>query len=337
MIARSPIELMVHVLAGAAALLYAWNVSGTAYVQTGLQFVTPLIVIVAVHLSYMAVTGRLSVGFSDTLFRKSLQTSLAVMICITLATVLAPMPAEAAGSSDFGGILVFLFCAAVLLGVVFALAFAIKLLVFLARAAHRKITGKGGETRLFDVGSVLAVALLLGVSSMEGVWQSFSFEKSGTTSAIRSINAPSADVWSALQTATSPKFRLPQYLSAFPQPVAVTIDEGVALGSMRQVRFEGREGAGYLNLQVVERTPNRVRFAILSDTTPFAQWIGFTALTYSLAPEGDGSRLEVSLDYNRHLAPAWFFKPLMSLSGKFAMDVLARDVAQRAITEAKDG
>jgi hypothetical protein len=53
-------------------------------------------------------------------------------------------------------------------------------------------------------------------------------------------------------------------------------------------------------------------------------------LTFRVEPVGPGSRLTVSLDYERRLSPAWFFGPYIRLAAFMAVDVLARDTAQRA-------
>ena len=38
---------LLHVVAGGLALIYAWAISGTGYVTTGVQFVAPLAIIIA--------------------------------------------------------------------------------------------------------------------------------------------------------------------------------------------------------------------------------------------------------------------------------------------------
>jgi len=116
----------------------------------------------------------------------------------------------------------------------------------------------------------------------------------------------------------------------FPRPVAVLVDEGVSLGANRVVRIEGREGAGDLRLRVIERTENTVEFEVLSDTSPIAGWVGFQTLTYSVVPDGEGAMLSVRLNFDRKLAPKWFFGPMMRGAAYLAADVLVRDVVARA-------
>ena len=72
-------------------------------------------------------------------------------------------------------------------------------------------------------------------------------------------------------------------------------------------------------------------FEILSDTSPFAMWVAHKHLTYRVEAAGnDATRLTVSLDYDRMLAPSWFFTPATKGAARLAMDVLARDVKSRA-------
>ena len=119
-------------------------------------------------------------------------------------------------------------------------------------------------------------------------------------------------------------------LKSIPQPVAVTVDEGAALGARRVVRFRGREGEGDLVLQVSRRTETEAVFQAVSDTSPVANWVRHKSLTFRVEPSGAGSRLTVVSDYDRLLSPAWFFRPYIRLASYLAVDVLARDTKQRA-------
>jgi hypothetical protein len=133
-----------------------------------------------------------------------------------------------------------------------------------------------------------------------------------------------------MQTATSPDFPLPNILGFFPRPVEVSVDESVGLGANRVVQFKGREGAGALHLRVATRTDTTVTFDVMSDTSPYAGWITHQHLTYRITPEGSGTRIAVTLDFERRLAPNWFFGPMMRGAARLAVDVLARDVKARA-------
>jgi hypothetical protein len=47
-------------------------------------------------------------------------------------------------------------------------------------------------------------------------------------------------------------------------------------------------------------------------------------------PDGAGTLLTVTSDYDRLLSPAWFFRPYIGLASYLAVNVLARDTKQRA-------
>ncbi|CAN0604906.1 unnamed protein product, partial [Ectocarpus sp. 12 AP-2014] len=129
------------------------------------------------------------------------------------------------------------------------------------------------------------------------------------------------------------EFPLPGILQAFPQPVAVRVDEGTELGAKRVVVFAGREGRGELHLEVVEREGLRSVFETVSDSTPMANWIAITSITYEVVPHDQGSLLRVTLDYERLLAPSLIFEPMMAFAGNLSMGVLAEDTKARAEME----
>jgi len=137
-------------------------------------------------------------------------------------------------------------------------------------------------------------------------------------------------VWQALDTATQPDFPIPSFIAAFPRPVDVMVDEGTALGAKRVVKFKGREGEGLLSLEVTDRTANNAIFTVLSDTSPIAQWVAHRSIEYRVEPAGLNTKLTVSIQYERKLAPAWFFNPFMNGATAMAMNVLASDVKERA-------
>jgi hypothetical protein len=223
-------------------------------------------------------------------------------------------------------------CSAMIALVVLLVVAAIRILAALIRMLFWG-TGqdKGGpDSRLFDFGSVGVAVVLIGAASLEGMPGGFAFSGDDRATASHFVAAPPEAVWEAMGTATTPEFPLPVLLALFPQPVAVTTDEGVALGANRVVMFQGREGAGALRLQVIERTEHVAAFAVLSDTTPYAGWIAYQRLTYRVDPVAGGTVVSVTLDYERKLAPAWFFGPAMKGAAFLAVDVLARDVTARA-------
>ena len=318
-----------HVLAGAAGLYFAWVISGTPLMTTGVQFVAPMIVVLCVHTCWLLASGTRLAGQVQRLLARATQTAGLMVAGLLLFAILAPMPNHAQDWGPFGNdITMIVVCAlmiAVVVLVVGGLLYGIFFLIWKA-IKHR------GENDRLNGGVGLAVILsVLGAISLEGVPGAYTFSGSARASAEVEIDATPEAVWATMQTATSPVYPLPQLFTLLPRPVAVTVDEGTTLGANRVVHFSGREGMGDLHLRVTEADPNLARFTVQSDTTPLAGWITFRHLTYRLSPGPDGTtRLTTSLDFERALAPAWFFEPVMRGTGALSMAVLAKDTKARA-------
>jgi len=321
-----------HLIASSLALGYAWMVSRTAYMTTSVEFVSPLAIIVLVHLAWIGVRGQLVPGFAGVVFGRSLATTAGIAATAILLAIFAPMPAEADAElgPTLGVIFVVLACLAVVAFVLFVAAAIMFVIVrfILIRIAKWRASRKG-DTRLHDFGCVAIALLIIGAASLEGLTQAFSFAPRDSASTTVAVAVPPARVWLEVGHATSPDFPLPAMLRIIPRPVSV-IDEGGALGARRIVRFQGRQGKGDLVLQVARRTALETVFVAVSDTTPIAKWVRQHALTFRVEPLGAGSSLTVSLDYDRLLAPAWFFRPFIHVASFLAVDVLARDTKERA-------
>ena len=329
--------LPMHLSAGLAALLYSGLVHETSLKTSAVQFVGPLVVVLLAHLAWLGSQQELKPGFSMVLLRRSLQTSTGLLVLVTLAAIYMPMPAGAQGGPGtdvIGPILTILFClfvvalvVAVLAGVVYLLGRAASALyVFVTERKNRK----PGDTRLFDAAVTTTALVVLVVASVEGVTRTLSFGAVDGASVTLAVAAPPERVWLEVGRATSPAFPLPMMLKSIPQPVAVLVDEGADLGARRVVHFVGRQGEGDLVLQVVRRTETEAVFEAKADASPISWWVRHRALTFRVMQEGGSSQLTVALDYDRLLAPAWFFRPYIRLAAWLAVGVLARDTRQRA-------
>lgn len=324
-------QTAIHILAAAIALFYAWNISQSAYVATGLQFVTPVIIIMTVHLGWLALSRSLTRGFSSVIYRRSACTAVGMAAVILVGTIVAPQPAEAAAGEIVETVLIVMFCVTIIAIIAGVIAFIIYLFAKGIQAlSFSKNDDDGPSSRLFDVASLAITGVILSVASVEGITKSLTFQNANLSSASYVIDATPEQIWTAMEQATSPSFPLPNILNLFPQPIDVMTDEGTQLGALRTVQFQGREGAGELRLRVIERTEQTAVFEVLSDTSPYAMWVAHQRLIYVVESEGEGTRLTVSLEYDRLLAPSWFFTPATKGAAYLAMDVLARDVKIRA-------
>src|SRR5215471_18099151 len=329
-------QALPHLIAGGLALAYAWLVSGTHYVTSGVQFVFPLAVVLLVHMVWLAVRRELGAGFAKVAFGRMLATAICIVVFTVVCVTYAPIPV---GAANEGIITIFyLFgCLTVLALVVLAAALVIYGIVYGVGRALKYIYDKlrgpptgPGESRLFDA-SVVAIAFLaIGFASLEGLGPALTFATRDGASVTVVVAASPARVWQEVGKATSPRFPLPMLLRTIPQPVAVLTDEGASLGARRIVHFKGREGEGDLVLKVVRRTDTDAVFEAVSDASPIAMWVRQRSLTFRVEPAGAQSRLTVTSDYDRLLSPAWFFRPYVRLASYLAVDVLARDTKERA-------
>lgn len=321
-----------HIAAASAALaLGAW-LSGTPLVQTGVQFVAPAAVILIAHLFVLWRQNAWLPGFAVRAFSRSLGTAMCLLLAMVFGTLVLPTPAEADVGEVVSGIFAVSFCVSVLVLVGFVI-FALASLLFKGIGAGARALRKDDDdpdTRFFDFGALALTGIVMLASALEGLPQTYTFPKADRASASVNIAATADQVWDTMETATTPKVPLPAILAAFPKPVDVAVDEGPRLGARREVAFSGREGAGRLSLEVTERNAERAHFTVISDTSPYAQWIGFRGLTYAVEETPGRTQLTVSLDYDRDLSPAWFFGPMMQTAGYFAVKVLAGDVKARA-------
>lgn len=250
--------VLIHCLAACLALLFAWKTSQTAYVRTGIQFVAPLLIIMATHFVWLTLTRGLTRGFSNLIYCRSTQTAVGMAFFIILSDSLMPLPAHAQSVDDIAsGIFTVFFCGSIIAIIIAVFALFIRL-IFLAGKGILGLTRGAGssddDSTTNDFGSLALVLAITGVASLEGLTNTYKFTTNSSITAQQVIAAPSMKVWQTMEQATSPSFALPNILHSFPKPVDVVVDEGVGLGAVRKVQFQGREGLGYLTLRVIERT-----------------------------------------------------------------------------------
>ena len=295
-------RMPVHVLAGGLALVYAWQVSFTGYVTTAVQFVSPLAVVMAVHFAWLGASGGLKPGFANLVLGRTLLTATGIAASMIVAAAFAPVPAEATnGSGSIFGDLMYLVCLLMIVAVMATAAgviyFAFKILMAGGNWVSRRMGKPPGDdsNRTSDFASVALAFLVIGVASLEGLSGALSFATGDKASSSIAIDASPEKVWVAMGKATSPEFPLPAVLKIIPRPVAVLVDEGVALGARRVVHFTGREGAGDLELKVTSRDHFEVVFEAVSDSSPISYWVRQKALKYRVEAAGTGAVLTVSL------------------------------------------
>ena len=327
-LSQSAPRLPPHLIAGGLALSLALYVSTTPLVTTAVQFVSPLLVILAVHLVWLAAIGGLGTGFAMVALTRTLWTTICIAGLTIFVAIVAPEPASA--DVDIGLIIGPVFQYLGCLGIVVIVMLIPIAIIFGITKLILKLFRRRDDNRKLDFGIVIFAFLAIGLASQEGVSDTLTIAPATRVASSITTSASPDRLWQAVGIATSPAFPLPAMLRIIPRPVAIVLDEGSALGARRVVHFVGREGAGDLALRVSQRTAEEAVYRVESDQSPIAGWITEKSLTFRVEPSGEGTRLTVVLDYDRRLSPAWFFGPYIRVAAFLAADVLARDTAERA-------
>jgi hypothetical protein len=175
------------------------------------------------------------------------------------------------------------------------------------------------------LGLLLVLPLL--AFSLEGTMPELSLPRSGTSTALRIVDASPAQVEAALSA--SPHFdrELPALLQlGFPTPTAAR-GGGLNIGDQRTIAFGRRE----LVLGVDEHAANRVHFRTLRDDTKVAEWLAWQSAEVTWTDLGDGrTAVQWTLTYTRRLDPAWYFGPWEALVTTQAADYLIETAATPA-------
>lgn len=177
---------------------------------------------------------------------------------------------------------------------------------------------------------LLSVAVLpLVLMSMEGIRDEWSFSRDESVTVERFIETSPVDIEAALATPAPFDEPLPVFLRlGFPTPQWIR-GSGLEPGDLRVIRFAGGEGEpGNLTLELVERTDSMVRFRSLGDESKIAHWLDWRDAIVTFVPEGDGTRVTWTLEYERRLDPAWYFGPLERYAVGLAVEVLLDNLAE---------
>ena len=191
----------------------------------------------------------------------------------------------------------------------------------------RRRKGRGQSS-----GGPMAVVGLVLLASIEGVFPGFAFPTAGSVTAVRQLEVAPREVAAAL--AATPRFDAPLPLPlrvGFPRPVAA-FGDGLGIGDTRTVTFKGDDhyGAthiGDLILEVTERAPGRVVFTVSTDRTRVAQWLRWDRAVVTWRASGSGTSVSWRLDYERRLAPAWYFAPVQHVAARVAAAYLIDTLA----------
>jgi hypothetical protein len=197
--------------------------------------------------------------------------------------------------------------------------------------------------------SVIAVALVL--ASIDGLHSDWTFDRRDTVTASRAYQNVTADQFRRRLERT-PHFSdsLPFPLDlGFPAPVRAA-GNGLEIGARRSVFLEdrniyltliGKSGRqdGDVVFEVARKgtgptgTSHWVEFRPVSDQSHVAKWLTWTKSTVRWFEYKYGTdptprlRVEWTVDYERRLAPSWYFGPILKVAAEAAAGLMIDTVA----------
>ena len=189
---------------------------------------------------------------------------------------------------------------------------------FIARAKQR-LEGRGPTS----IAAILLIPLAL-----EGTHPALSTSRAREVVVV-DVVAGSVDHVRA-RLAETPRFdrELPRFFRlGFPTPVEAS-GRGLEIGDRRVIPFaHGGHHPGELVLTVVESTPTRARFAVVSDDSYITHWLSWRDAVVELTDAGHGrTSVRWTLRYARRLDPSWYFDPLekygVTLAGRYLLATL---------------
>ena len=194
----------------------------------------------------------------------------------------------------------------------------------IAAAIQRRREREEGTGRMYVL--VLAPVALL---SLEGVFDATTLPVRNRVAAAAVVPASASAVEAAL--ASTPTFDepLPAFFrqARFPAPVSAR-GSGLEVGAPREIVFTSPMGPAVLALRVVERGAGRVVFAVESDATPIAGWMTLRRAVVTWAEQAPAAtRVRWELEFDRELAPAFYFAPLERYAARLAAGYLIRTAA----------
>lgn len=111
----------------------------------------------------------------------------------------------------------------------------------------------------------------------------------------------------------------------FPQPVALE-GSGLELGDTRTVTFDDD---GELELLVVRSDSNGVTFDVVENSSSFGNWLDWQSTRFEWSSlESGQTRVSASIQYERRVAPGWYFHPLVTAGMNQAADHLLAELVE---------
>ena len=231
---------------------------------------------------------------------------------LAILTAIAPRPVESTGTGAFRGTLIAIFSSALVVREGFICVALASPLIFLVVGFCVWASRRARDNQV-TAATVIPLLLLLG--GAEGTL--YEFESRITAAETRTIDISADELLTSLnRPAELPEIEPLLFALPFPQPVNFSERGNLELGAIREIEFSD---GGAIALEVTEIGDSSITWSFVATTTSLGDWMTLHSATASWVETPDGLELTVEIDFERQLAPAFYFDPLQRWGvGEFA-------------------
>lgn len=179
------------------------------------------------------------------------------------------------------------------------------------------------------------VPLLILLMSLEGINQTFSFDREESVSRTQIVSADIETLKANMARPIHMEERRSRFLQLFPLPYEVQAGT-LKAGDIHVAKFAYKRWLvtnvhyGETHVKIAEVGPNHVRTQIVKDSSYFFHYMGIDGTRVDFTPLGDGrTQVRLTVNYTRKLDPAWYFGPLQRRAIGESADYLIGEVIAR--------
>lgn len=208
------------------------------------------------------------------------------------------------------------------------------LMVGLAYGIHALWQRKQGGRERLQV-SLLPVLVLM--SSVEGVVPGTTLQRAQSVQVTWEGAAAAAEVTEQLLTPRLLTASDDWMLWLFPMPYRIDAQDKRA-GAVHELFYEYRRWIftntkrGSIRLRLDEVSEERIAVRVLDDSSYLSTYLGLQRTRFDLLPlPGGGTRVRLTLWFERHLDPAWYFQPMQ----RYAVTAMGEHILQQYLGEGR--
>lgn len=180
-----------------------------------------------------------------------------------------------------------------------------------------------------------AIPALVALLSLEGLTAATTLNRFQTVTVTRDLAASPAQLQANMAKPIDFETDRTWFLSIFPKPVKVAAGS-LNPGDTHRLDFIYKRWFftlpkhGQLHLHLDEVRPNHIRTTVTKNTSYLAGYMDIdgTSVDFQTLPNGQ-TRVSLTLRYERHLDPSWYFGPLQNLAMRQSADYLIDTVIAR--------